>query len=75
MKKDFKCYLENFSKKNKIFKISNGLITIILSSFIILIINLIFFTPEIHGYDEMAKWSGGGFQENFEISTQHHSMR
>jgi len=76
MKKDFRYYLENFFKENKILKISNGLITIILSSFIILIINLLFFTPEIHGYDEMAKWSAGKkFIENFEINTNHHSMR
>jgi hypothetical protein len=76
MKTDFRYYLENFFKENKIPKISNGLITIILCSIIILIINLLFFTPEIHGYDEMAKWSAGKkFQENFEINTQHHSMR
>jgi len=54
MKTDFRYYLENFFKENKIPKISNGLITIILCSIIILIINLLFFTPEIHGYDEMA---------------------
>jgi hypothetical protein len=76
MKTEFRYYLENFFKENKILKISNGLTTIILSSFTILIINLLFFTPEIHGYDEMAKWSAGKkFLENFEINTNHHSMR
>ena len=73
---DYKFYLEIFNKKNKILKISNGLITIIYFSLTILIINLLFFTPEIHGYDEMAKWYAGKmFFENFEISSQHHSMR
>ena len=76
MKIDFRFYLENLHKENKIFKVSNGLITIILFSLTILIINLLFFTPEIHGYDEMAKWSAGKkFFENFNISNQHHNLR
>ncbi len=76
MKISCKYYLENLYKENKFFKISNGLITIILFSIIILFTNLIFFTPEIHGYDEMAKWSAGKkFWENFEIFKHHHNMR
>lgn len=76
MKIDLKFYLENFHKENKIFRVSNGLITIILFSLTILIINLLFFTPEIHGYDEMAKWSAGKkFFESFVISNQFHSLR
>lgn len=76
MKFDFKFYLENLHRENKIFKVSNGLITIILFSLTILIINLLFFTPEIHGYDEMAKWSAGKtFFENFKIYNQFHSLR
>ena len=69
-------YLNSFNKGNKIFKISNGLITIILASLIILFINLIFYTPLIHGYDEMAKWSAAKkIVENSYIANQHHSMR
>jgi hypothetical protein len=69
-------YLDTFNKQNRIFKITNGLITIIFFSLIILIINLLFFTPEIHGTDEMAKWSAGKiFIENFFIGKHWHSMR
>jgi hypothetical protein len=69
-------YLDKFNNQNKIFKISNGLITIILFSLTILIINLLFFTPEIHGYDEMAKWyAGKEFSEHFYIKNNHHSLR
>jgi hypothetical protein len=69
-------YLYNFYEKNKIIKISNGLVIIILTSLIFLTINLLFFTPEITGYDEMAKWNAGKqFKENFYIANQHHSMR
>ena len=69
-------YLNSFNKENEIFKINNGLITIILASLIILFINFLFYTPFIHGYDEMAKWSAAKeFIKNFYISNQHHSMR
>lgn len=69
-------FLNKFNNQNKIFKITNGLIAIILFSLIILTINLIFFTPEIHGYDEMAKWyAGKEFSEHFYIKNNHHSLR